>query len=193
MYYPGDQGDDWVCDCKPGKYKYIILSIFSTFCSNVCSFLIFILKKLYVFVSGYVYYPAENKCYAAFKKGPCREHEYLVLYNSTVIPVCVQNPCRHENWVRFRNSCYELGKPGPCPVPELSNVIGVNETTLEVICTKGYSYNEVLSQRLGAENNNEEPEYHNKKECFIGGIRWSSERCPQQNFDKNVASIFATS
>lgn len=151
-----------------------------------------ILCVCFVCWSGFVYYPLENKCYEAYKKGPCRDYEYLVLHNNSVIPVCVPNPCRHENWVRFRNSCFELGKAGPCPVPELSNVIGVNETTLEVICTKGYSYDEVLSQRFGV-NTTAEPIYYDKKECYKGGIRWSSERCPQQNFDKNVASIFIRS
>lgn len=89
------------------------------------------------------------------------------------------------------------------------NVIGVNETTLEVICTLGYTANEVFNTqtRFGGStekpsnqsstfnNNNEttiatETVFYNRKECFKGGKRWADAKCPQQNEQKNLDEIF---
>ncbi|XP_055321604.1 uncharacterized protein LOC129577863 [Sitodiplosis mosellana] len=174
LYYPGDQGDDWVCDCKP----------------------------------GYVFYPPSSQCFAAFKRGPCNAGNYLVLPKSSVIPECVRNPCVHDNFVSFRGNCYQLDKSGPCPVPELMNVIGVNETTLEIICTLGYTANEVFNtatrfggstekpsnQSTPSDNNSTTPApeviFYYRKECFKGGKRWKEEKCPQQNEQKNIDDIF---
>lgn len=162
--------------------------------------------------AGYIYYPSSNQCFAAYRRGPCDTGYYLILPKSSVIPECVRNPCMHDNYVNFRGNCYELDKSGPCPVPELMNVIGVNETTLDVICTLGYTAQEVFSTatRFGGSNstpsneslisnNNttpktppttEEPIFFFRKECFIGGKRWKDEKCPQQNEEKNIDDIF---
>lgn len=156
---------------------------------------------------GYIYYPLKSQCYAAFRKGPCRDHEYLILPKSSVIPVCVSNPCTHNNHVLFNGVCHQLDKSGPCPYPELSNVIGVNETTLEVVCTKGFTAAQVLSTlntRFGGSSERpsndtstfnvtkiaEETSYP-RKECFIGGKRWILEKCPQQKLEKDIESIFS--
>lgn len=154
--------------------------------------------------AGYIYYPLKGLCYAAYKRGPCPQHEYLILPPSSVIPLCQQNPCYHDNWVLFGHQCVELGKPGPCPVPELSNRIGVNETTLEIVCTKGYTREEIL---LNTRNNfndgypnstehstvdasiqfQDSTYYYNTTECFVGGKRWAE---AQQLLEKNVEDIF---
>lgn len=126
-----------------------------------------------------------------------------------MIPECIPNPCIHDNYVKFIGNCYELGKAGPCPVPELMNIISVNETTLEIICTLGYTADEVFSTatRFGgstekssnqstSSNNNETTPivtteiFFTRKECFKGGKRWTDERCPQQNEEKNIDEIF---
>lgn len=175
VYYPGDQGDDWVCDCRP----------------------------------GYIYHPLTSQCYAAFTKGPCRDSEYLILPKTSVIPECIQNPCKKDNYVLFNNGCHQLDKPGPCPVPELDNVIGVNETTLEIICTKGFnnlltridlndSKESTTSTTTTTTTTTESPivngsvPYYKRKECFIGGKRWTEETCPQQIIEKEtIDSIFS--
>lgn len=100
--YPGDQKDDWVCDCKP----------------------------------GYIYYPETNKCYLIYTRGPCKAGQYLILPQGRAIPQCYPNYCQKEGHVRFQNQCYELNQPGPCPLPELGNVVAVNVTTLKVQCQK---------------------------------------------------------
>lgn len=129
-----------------------------------------------------------SQCFPAFQRGPCQQSQYLVLPKFNVIPECVRNPCDRDNFVVFNKQCWELNKSGPCPLPELSNVIGVNETTLEIICTRGFA--DILT-RLGE---GESPDYYyNKKECFIGGKRWTNETCPQQIDDKAIQSIFLSS
>lgn len=102
MLYPGDQKDDWVCDCLP----------------------------------GHVFYPDTDKCYPLYTKGPCRDSQYLALPRKRSIPDCIANPCRQENKVPFRGRCHVLYQPGPCPTPELSYVVGVNVTTLNLDCIK---------------------------------------------------------
>lgn len=163
------------------------------------------------FSTGYIYHPLTSQCYAAFTKGPCRESEYLILPKTSVIPECIQNPCRRVNFVLFNNACHQLDKPGPCPVPELDNVIGVNETTLEIICTKGFNN---LLTRIDLNDSKESTTstttttttttttespivngavpYYKRKECFIGGKRWTAESCPQQIIEKEtIDSIFS--
>lgn len=148
-------------------------------------------------IAGYIFYPPSSRCYAAYRKGPCDAGNYLILPKSRVIPECVRNPCIHENYVNFRGNCYQLDQTGPCPVPELMNVIGVNETTLDVICTLGYTAQEVFSTatRFGVVNNITNPTnetiFYNRKECFIGGKRWTDEKCPQQCEQKNIDDIFS--
>lgn len=122
--------------------------------------------------------------------------------------MCVSNPCERVNYVPFNKGCHELDKPGPCPVPELDNKIGVNETTLEIICTKGFNlstrFSSIPSSTASPSSTSTattttiEPEitvgqatYYNKRECFIGGKRWTLEECPQQVFEKEkIDAIF---
>uniref|UniRef100_A0A1B0DNZ6 Uncharacterized protein n=1 Tax=Phlebotomus papatasi TaxID=29031 RepID=A0A1B0DNZ6_PHLPP len=85
---------------------------------------------------GFVYYPDTSVCYLVHRRGPCQENQILILPKGKVIPECVTNPCGNDGLVRFQNACYELHKAGPCRFPELSNVVDVNVTTLEIQCQK---------------------------------------------------------
>lgn len=38
--------------------------------------------------------------------------------------------------VLYRGNCYSIHTPGPCELPELSFVVGVNVTTLAIDCIK---------------------------------------------------------
>lgn len=69
-------------------------------------------------------------------------------------------------------------------LPELSNVVGVNETTLNIICTKDYrilveSYSG--SHRIDDEHPMVNGTKYLEKRCFIGGRRWQQKKCPEQN------------
>ncbi|GAB0086496.1 uncharacterized protein DMENIID0001_078400 [Sergentomyia squamirostris] len=85
---------------------------------------------------GYVYYPDTSACYNVYRKGPCKNNEMLILPQGKAVPECVNNPCGEDGMVKFFNNCYELHKPGPCILPQLSNVVSVNVTTLEIQCQK---------------------------------------------------------
>lgn len=183
ILYPGDQLDDWVCDCRP----------------------------------AYIYYPIMQRCYPAYTKGPCKDGQFLVLPPNRVVPECQHNPCTLDNWVYFRKECVKLETAGPCMFPELPNLVGVNETTLELICTKDYRVMsliprvseddpEVNKTSYGSNDNggigskwtvtpaipepaDEHPIVNGTKylgkRCFVGGIRWTKNSCPQQDFSSN--------
>ncbi|KAI8425225.1 hypothetical protein MSG28_007031 [Choristoneura fumiferana] len=103
LYYPGDQKDDWICDCRP----------------------------------AHIYQPATDKCWPAYRKGPCEEEHYLVLPPNSFIPVCEKNPCRLDSFVVFNDKCVQLGSTVPCAHSYPNSVaLGVNATTLQVDCVK---------------------------------------------------------
>lgn len=135
-----------------------------------------------------------------------------MLPRDSVIPKCVHNPCQWDNWVPFRNQCYKLDEGGPCTFPELPNVVGVNETTLEIICTQDYRlmplqnrFNEdesngnksttptTITTPVAGTTLSPEPISNGtnffRRECFIGGIRWSQVDCPQQEIIQEIFSI----
>lgn len=85
---------------------------------------------------GYVRYPTLGQCYQVYTRGPCALGQYVILPVNETIPSCQPNPCRQDNFVPFRGACFELDKSGPCKFPELGNVVGINGTTLQIICTK---------------------------------------------------------
>lgn len=71
------------------------------------------------------------------------------------IPECLPNRCNSDGLVTFQNSCHSLDKAGPCELPELSYVVGVNATTLELECIKqnpNILQNPDLFTRLGEED-----------------------------------------
>ncbi|CAH1187449.1 unnamed protein product [Phyllotreta striolata] len=86
----------------------------------------------------YIYYPAKDFCYPAYRRGPCEEGHHLVILPGRVSPACVRNPCR-DGFARFKGKCYEMGKPdGPCrPIQESGGIFDVNATNLVVHCLKG--------------------------------------------------------
>lgn len=75
-------------------------------------------------------------CYPVYRQGPCKPGEYLIKPKTRGTPVCQRNPCEQDKLVPFQGGCYEFDTPGPCKWGHLSNVVGVNETTFEIICTK---------------------------------------------------------
>lgn len=183
----------------------IVNQVLTAFNSTPSSYAIHILNmfiKIKNFnISGYIYYPEKSQCYGAYRRGPCKLNEYLILPKNDVIPKCVASPCDNENFVHFGGKCHELDKPGPCPVPELENVVGVNETTLEIICTKGFS--DFLKDRFLGDTSKEQiaatiftttttkrpnyvdPNFYIENKCFKGGMRWIDNQCPKQNEDQN--------
>lgn len=113
-----------------------------------------------------------------------------------MIPECVINPCTIENYVPFKSGCHKLDEGGPCTFPELSNVVGVNETTLEIICTQDYRIQMQINTRFNNDDQSNKNETtaigtittttpsppiqpisngtnYYKRECLIGGIRWT--------------------
>lgn len=162
---------------------------------------------------AYIYLPVMQQCYEAYTRGPCAPGHYLVLPKNSVVPGCLENPCVRDNFVWFREKCYELDKPGPCVWgEEISNVVGVNETTLEIMCTKDYKI-EVLPRFCDDENKTmsndgtggngytptppqipEEPSpikdgKYSEKKCFVGGRRWLvNKRIVYENFNSNYES-----
>lgn len=106
LLYPGDQLNDWICDCAPAA----------------------------------LYYPETDACYPAYRQGPCKAGEMLVLYKDKVIPECVNNPCQQDGHFKIQNKCFEFGNNNnsnnPCPLKEYTYVLGVNPKTLMVDCVQ---------------------------------------------------------
>ncbi|KAG4068661.1 hypothetical protein HA402_002352 [Bradysia odoriphaga] len=102
LFYPGDQKDDWVCDCKP----------------------------------GHIYHPKTDRCYSPYRQGPCPANQFLMIPPGQYIPECLTNRCTPDGWVTFKNKCYLLNEAGPCDLAELSYVVAVNTTSLELECIK---------------------------------------------------------
>lgn len=86
----------------------------------------------------FIYYPPKDFCYPAYRQGPCKNGEHLIIPKREVIPRCVPNPC-DEGFARYEGKCYEMGQPnGPCrPIQEGGGIFDVNATTLVVECLKG--------------------------------------------------------
>lgn len=87
-----------------------------------------------------IYYPETDACYPAYRQGPCKVGEMLVLYKEKSIPECVQNPCHQDGHFLIHNKCYRFGNnkesDNPCPNKELTYVLGVNPKTLMVDCVQ---------------------------------------------------------
>ncbi|XP_013105855.1 uncharacterized protein LOC106085916 [Stomoxys calcitrans] len=140
LLYPGDQKDDWICDCAPAA----------------------------------LYYPESDACFPAFRRGPCERNEILVLGNDAIIPECIPNACKVDGQIQIHNVCYELGKAGPCPNPQLSYVVGVDPKTLHIDCVK---LSISVESRFG-----DEPKHNydltNVEKCARGSKRAVQGRCP---------------
>ncbi|XP_030376021.1 uncharacterized protein LOC115625195 [Scaptodrosophila lebanonensis] len=129
LLYPGDQFDDWICDCAPAA----------------------------------LYHPDSDACFPAYRQGPCKSGEMLVLYKDKIIPECVSNPCREDNHFMIQGKCYEFGNnqghSNPCPLKEYTYVLGVNPKTLMVDCIQ---LSLQLQTRFGEEDATlvAPPDYH---------------------------------
>ncbi|XP_072930010.1 uncharacterized protein [Epargyreus clarus] len=100
LYYPGDQKDDWICDCRP----------------------------------GYLYHPSTNKCWPAYRQGPCQRGHFLVLPNDSPVPTCYINPCMMDTLVIWNGKCEILGSTTPCESKFPPSVLWVNATNLVLDC-----------------------------------------------------------
>lgn len=157
---------------------------------------------------AYIYFPAKQQCYPAYSRGPCPQGQFLILPENKVVPECRHNRCAKDNFVWFREACHELDKAGPCELGEqLSNVVGINETTLQLICTKDYkiqftvtrmSEDDVQANKTADNSGSgnivtttqiipDDPNpivngtIYTEKRCFVGGIRWINIKCPEQH------------
>ncbi|KAJ6637455.1 hypothetical protein Bhyg_10185, partial [Pseudolycoriella hygida] len=69
---------------------------------------------------GHIYYPKTDRCYSAYRQGPCLANEFLMIGPGKYIPECLPNRCNSDGLVTFKNACHSLNKAGPCELPELS-------------------------------------------------------------------------
>lgn len=44
-------------------------------------------------VLGYIYYPAKDGCFPAYRQGPCEKGKHLIIRKGEIVPVCEKNPC----------------------------------------------------------------------------------------------------
>lgn len=133
-----------------------------------------------MFLSGHIYYPTSDRCFAAYTRGPCGVRQQIILPLGSILPVCIFNVCRSENEVWFRGGCYRLNTAGPCHLPELNNVVSVNSTTLQLGCIGNGNSVPILPFDLNdrfSEGQSPEPEFWLVDECFIGGKRSYEGRC----------------
>ncbi|XP_077300254.1 uncharacterized protein LOC143921030 [Arctopsyche grandis] len=142
LYYPGDNNDDWICDCRP----------------------------------SYIYYPDRSKCFPAFKKGPCKDNEYLIMPNNSYVPVCEKNPCYKEGFVRISRRCVQLGTA--CNIDSRRRY-GVEEGTLIPKCLP--PPNEQIASRFSPEETGAQGTNEGKiNYCFRGCKRYFNKTCPGQ-------------
>ncbi|XP_068156913.1 uncharacterized protein [Drosophila tropicalis] len=129
-----------------------------------------------------LYHPETDGCYPAYRQGPCKTGQILVLYKEKVIPECVTNPCHKDGMFMIRETCYEFGNnkhaENPCPYKEFTYVLGVNPQTLMVDCVK---LSPQLETRFGMEPAAQAPAdyYIDLAEKCSRGSRLSAQgRCP---------------
>nr|XP_034192641.1 uncharacterized protein LOC117609951 isoform X4 [Osmia lignaria]XP_034192642.1 uncharacterized protein LOC117609951 isoform X4 [Osmia lignaria] len=80
----------------------------------------------------FLYFPLSDRCYEAYRQGPCAPRNYVILPQNEAVPKCVNNPCLIDGLVPYNDTCYPLRTMGgPC-APD--GVLGVNETTFELEC-----------------------------------------------------------
>uniref|UniRef100_A0A182M0N7 DUF4789 domain-containing protein n=1 Tax=Anopheles culicifacies TaxID=139723 RepID=A0A182M0N7_9DIPT len=88
---------------------------------------------------GYVYAPLQDSCFPLFQQGFCQPGEYVGLARPSTIVKCIQNICNGKNEVPYMGGCVKLHQNnGKCKIEKnISWVIAVNITTLELDCVKG--------------------------------------------------------
>lgn len=83
---------------------------------------------------GFIYHPKTDRCYKAYKQGPCPNNHYLMIRPNQYVPECLPNPCVTDGFVSYKNNCYLLNSVEPCELPELAYHLSVNTTSLELGC-----------------------------------------------------------
>lgn len=81
----------------------------------------------------FLYFPLNNSCHEAYRRGPCLSENYVVLPEGEAVPRCEKNPCLEDGVVPYNGTCYPLKTVGgPCAP---NGTISVNETTFQLECT----------------------------------------------------------
>ena len=122
LLYPGNQKNDWICDCGPGYIYYPPQDgCFSAYRQGPCR-------------QGYHLILKRNKVVPECVVNPCKDG----FARFVPFEFIVEGGNFDCNF-RYKGKCYELDKPnGPClPVEVGGGIFGVNATTLTVECLKG--------------------------------------------------------
>lgn len=88
---------------------------------------------------GYVYYVQNNDCYEAYKQGPCKDREILVVGKDTSNPKCVINDCQ-KGFVMFNGACSEFRSEDAClkmlkhPVSGRKMRLEVDPSSHQLVC-----------------------------------------------------------
>ncbi|KAF0309385.1 hypothetical protein FJT64_019498 [Amphibalanus amphitrite] len=81
---------------------------------------------------GRVFWPAEQRCYMAYLRGPCAEGQQLSVDAEGA--VCVTNPCGRDGWARWPETgrCHPLFDTSDAPCPH--GRMEVEPATLRLVC-----------------------------------------------------------
>ncbi|CAL7949587.1 unnamed protein product [Xylocopa violacea] len=83
----------------------------------------------------FLYFPSHNGCYEAYRQGPCKPMNYVVLLQNATEPTCVGNPCLVDGLVPYDNSCYPLkSTKRVCIINNEEGTVNVNDSTYELEC-----------------------------------------------------------
>lgn len=86
-------------------------------------------------IAGHIYYPAAEKCYSAYSRGPCERNEiFTPPANSTGTSKCIENKCAPDEGVWYQDECYKVGKPDSCELKRANIAVQVNPSTMELQC-----------------------------------------------------------
>lgn len=87
---------------------------------------------------GFIFYPADGSCREAYRRGPCRQGEILILPKSHKSPLCVVNNCRRDGYVEYNGKCQELDTFYPCKHYQyligIKTFLTVKPATFELTC-----------------------------------------------------------
>jgi hypothetical protein len=122
--------------------------------------------------AGYIYHPKTDRCYSAYRQGPCPVNHFLIVPQGQYIPECLPNRCNEDGLVTFKRRCHRLHEAGPCELAELSYVVAVNSNSLELEC---------IQQNLELVSRNPEEEYG--MGCLPGTKRSIQGKCEKVIFD----------
>jgi hypothetical protein len=125
-----------------------------------------------------LYHPQTSLCHEAFKQGPCKSREILILKKTSSIPVCERNPCSGKQ-VQYNRICSDLPSTKACTQPKNDPThftLHVNPSSMQLECGKTSLYS-----RLGEELIDEENKTYATDACFVGGKRAQEGKCKIEN------------